>query len=197
MKLVQCRRQQCGLKVVICCFLLFSGLLFVKTCAFCLPKNVLSYRTRDQQFRGRPTSLLFAIDYIQNEEKSKTQKVADESDNFQTKFDRNFFESKYRNNGTFNKRWNEFIKESTPFIQQATSLWVRGKLSRNDPQLASIARQTLTNLGPVFVKLGQIVSVREDILGKVWSTELAKLQNSVTEFGGPEAVNISGLYFST
>lgn len=40
----------------------------------------------------------------------------------------------------------------------------------------------------MFVKLGQILSVREDILGQVWSDELAKLQNSVDAFGGPEAV---------
>jgi len=103
-------------------------------------------------------------------------------------FNRTTFENQYRNDGTVSRRWAEFLRETAPFLQQAAALWASGRLSRDDPSLASACRKTLTNLGPVFVKLGQILSVREDILGQVWSDELAKLQNSVDAFGGPEAV---------
>ena len=52
----------------------------------------------------------------------------------------------------------------------------------DDPALATACRKTLERLGPTFVKLGQLLSVREDILGRVWSEELAVLQNSVEPF---------------
>eukprot|EP00957_Ditylum_brightwellii_P054622 4138559-Ditylum_brightwellii.AAC.1 len=105
----------------------------------------------------------------------------------QQKFDRGKLETQYEKE--LRDRWQEVLKESAPLIQQAAQLWASGRLRRDDPSLASIFRTTLTNLGPAFVKLGQILSVREDILGPVWSTELALLQNSVQAFGGQEAVN--------
>mmetsp|Transcript_24733 Transcript_24733/g.53350 ORF Transcript_24733/g.53350 Transcript_24733/m.53350 type:complete len:832 (-) Transcript_24733:2025-4520(-) len=104
-------------------------------------------------------------------------------------FDRTRLETQYRKDGTFSRRWAEVLKETAPFIQQLAKLWASGRLSRDDPSLAAACRQTLTKLGPAFVKLGQILSVREDVLGPVWSDELAKLQNSVDAFGGREAVD--------
>ena len=138
-------------------------------------------RTGDRSLR-HSTSLL-AVKHFQESSQSAQSNL-----DLPVDFDREFFEAKYREDGTLNRRWTEFLKETGPFVQQAVTLWTRGQLRRDDPRLAESARQTLTNLGPAFVKLGQILSVREDILGEVWSAELAKLQNSVSAFGGPEAV---------
>ncbi|MBO8158481.1 MAG: AarF/ABC1/UbiB kinase family protein [Thermosyntropha sp.] len=43
-------------------------------------------------------------------------------------------------------------------------------------------RALLEDLGPTYVKLGQILSTRPDILGKEYITELEKLQNDVPPF---------------
>ena len=149
-----------------------------ETLSFCSRVSMIGDRSLQH-----PTSLLAVVN------SQESIKSAKSNPGLPVDFDREFLEARYRKDGTFSRRWTEFLKETAPFVQQAVTLWTRRQLKRDDPQLAEIARQTLTNLGPAFVKLGQILSVREDILGEVWSAELAKLQNSVSAFGGPEAVD--------
>jgi ubiquinone biosynthesis protein len=48
-------------------------------------------------------------------------------------------------------------------------------------------RLMLQELGPTYVKLGQIVSSRADTLPQAWETELARLQSHVRPFSGEEA----------
>ncbi|MCF6322877.1 MAG: ubiquinone biosynthesis regulatory protein kinase UbiB [Gammaproteobacteria bacterium] len=51
-------------------------------------------------------------------------------------------------------------------------------------------RRTLEDLGPIFVKLGQILSTRKDLLPDEIADELAKLQDNVPPFLGSEARRI-------
>ena len=51
-------------------------------------------------------------------------------------------------------------------------------------------RQTLEDLGPIFIKFGQIVSTRRDLLDEDLAEELAKLQDAVPPFPGTEARTI-------
>jgi ubiquinone biosynthesis protein len=51
-------------------------------------------------------------------------------------------------------------------------------------------RRTLEDLGPIFVKFGQILSTRRDLLPDDIADELAKLQDSVPPFSGSEARRI-------
>src|SRR3569623_344639 len=48
-------------------------------------------------------------------------------------------------------------------------------------------RLALTELGPVFVKLGQALSTRPDVIPADIANELAKLQDQVPPFSGEEA----------
>jgi len=96
-----------------------------------------------------------------------------------------------RDEGTLTRRWGEFIQETAPLVTKVAGLWASNRLRRDDASLAKEVRKTLTNLGPTFVKFGQILSVREDVLGPVWSQELAKLQDSVEVFGGLEAFDMA------
>jgi len=48
-------------------------------------------------------------------------------------------------------------------------------------------RQTLEDLGPIFIKFGQIVSTRRDLLEEDVAEELAKLQDAVPPFPGSQA----------
>ncbi len=51
-------------------------------------------------------------------------------------------------------------------------------------------RRTLEDLGPIFVKFGQILSTRKDLLPDDIADELAKLQDNVNPFSGSEARRI-------
>ena len=51
-------------------------------------------------------------------------------------------------------------------------------------------RQTLEDLGPIFIKFGQIVSTRRDLLDEDVAEELAKLQDAVPPFPGSQARSI-------
>ncbi|MGX5200713.1 ubiquinone biosynthesis regulatory protein kinase UbiB [Aliikangiella sp. IMCC44632] len=50
--------------------------------------------------------------------------------------------------------------------------------------------QALTELGPIFIKLGQMLSTRRDLLPPDIAQELAKLQDKVTPFAGETAKKI-------
>ena len=61
-------------------------------------------------------------------------------------------------------------------------------LSRGErPPFAVRIRRSLEDLGPIFVKFGQILSTRRDLLPDDVADELAKLQDSVPPFPGEQA----------
>ena len=61
--------------------------------------------------------------------------------------------------------------------------WFRGEL----PPYPVRIRETLEDLGPIFVKFGQILSTRRDLLPEDLADELARLQDRVPPFPGPQA----------
>ena len=56
-----------------------------------------------------------------------------------------------------------------------------GRVRRRSPRLPRCALM-LQQLGPTYVKVGQMVSSRADVLPEAWRTELDKLQNTVPPF---------------
>ncbi|HVY65101.1 MAG TPA: ubiquinone biosynthesis regulatory protein kinase UbiB [Gammaproteobacteria bacterium] len=68
--------------------------------------------------------------------------------------------------------------------------WLRRLLSfgRNRQPLGVRLREALEELGPIFVKFGQALSVRPDLLSPEVAAELAKLQDQVPPFPGDQAV---------
>ncbi|OGP30098.1 MAG: 2-polyprenylphenol 6-hydroxylase [Deltaproteobacteria bacterium GWC2_42_11] len=61
-------------------------------------------------------------------------------------------------------------------------LFLRSKKVTQDFTLPQRVRMLLEELGPVFVKLGQIVSIRADMLPPDWLEEFKKLQDMVPPF---------------
>ena len=55
---------------------------------------------------------------------------------------------------------------------------------------AEFIRDGLFTLGPTFVKLGQVISTRTDVLEKEYIDVLKDLQDNVPGFGGDRAVEI-------
>jgi len=64
------------------------------------------------------------------------------------------------------------------------SLLIRGHSSDPDVQrqLARTLLRTLTNLGPCFIKVGQALSTRPDLIRRDWLDELTKLQDDLPPF---------------
>ncbi len=64
--------------------------------------------------------------------------------------------------------------------------WDKQKKKNRAPKAVRI-RRALEDLGPVFVKFGQILSTRRDMLPDDLANELANLQDNVPPFSGKEA----------
>ncbi|MBU6230358.1 MAG: AarF/ABC1/UbiB kinase family protein [Cyanobacteria bacterium REEB459] len=62
-----------------------------------------------------------------------------------------------------------------------------GREDRHRPRRASQLRQVLTNLGPTFIKVGQALSTRPDLVRKDFLDELIKLQDQLPAFPTPLA----------
>src|SRR5690606_22260504 len=57
---------------------------------------------------------------------------------------------------------------------------------RERPEAPVRFRQALQELGPTFVKFGQVLATRIDLLPPEWIAELGKLQNAVPAFAWEE-----------
>ncbi len=72
------------------------------------------------------------------------------------------------------------------FLKRCTGMWQ----PRMTDDLPVRLRRLLTKLGPSFVKLGQVLSLRPDVLPKTITDELAKLTNHVPPFPYAQAREI-------
>merc|ERR1719440_1575036 len=64
------------------------------------------------------------------------------------------------------------------------------RISEERSQLGREIREALLDLGPAFVKGGQLLSTRLDILAKEYIAELSILQDNVPPFSGDLAVKV-------
>ena len=73
----------------------------------------------------------------------------------------------------------------------AISLLIRGNSSdpRVQRNLARTLLRTLTNLGPCFIKVGQALSTRPDLIRRDWLDELTRLQDDLPAFDHAIALN--------
>ncbi|KAK9915022.1 hypothetical protein WJX75_003712 [Coccomyxa subellipsoidea] len=89
--------------------------------------------------------------------------------------------------GELASRWTTFAGISVPWISKLATAVIRGRLEQQQEQLAREAVQNLERLGPTFVKLGQVLSIRPDVLPPSVMRELAKLQDDIAPFPTVEA----------
>lgn len=71
------------------------------------------------------------------------------------------------------------VRNGFGYLIQDTSIDVEGEADDSRLSPAARLRQVLVELGPTFVKLGQVMSVRPDILPGPFIRELESLQNNV------------------
>lgn len=65
--------------------------------------------------------------------------------------------------------------------------WLLGRTGRFDTPVALRLREALESLGPVFIKFGQTLSTRRDLLPDGMAEELSSLQDEVPPFAGARA----------
>ncbi|MGK7898608.1 MAG: ABC1 kinase family protein [Xenococcus sp. (in: cyanobacteria)] len=71
------------------------------------------------------------------------------------------------------------------FASYAFGLWwdkLRGTSAKNERARAIKLRSVLTKLGPAYIKVGQALSTRPDLVSPVYLEELAKLQDQLPSF---------------
>lgn len=71
-------------------------------------------------------------------------------------------------------------------------LWDRatGKSDRPQPERAAQLREIITKLGPTYIKVGQALSTRPDLVREDFLAELTKLQDRLPPFPTPQALSI-------
>ncbi|QIZ72862.1 ABC1 kinase family protein [Oxynema aestuarii] len=72
-----------------------------------------------------------------------------------------------------------------PMLKLAFKIWFdrrRGTLKQHELQRAEELREMLTQLGPAFIKVGQALSTRPDLVPPLYLEELAKLQDQLPPF---------------
>lgn len=107
-------------------------------------------------------------------------------------YDKDLIEQYWRREkNALNARWAEFVRLSVPFLTRLTTLFITEgaqNMGKHVGSLATQARVIMQELGPTFIKAGQMMSVRPDALPQEALDELAILQDSVEAFSTEVAV---------
>ncbi|CAB1109481.1 unnamed protein product [Ectocarpus sp. CCAP 1310/34] len=92
--------------------------------------------------------------------------------------------------GELNSRWSKFLSVTVPFVTRVVRDYTSGNIMKNEAVLARDLRIVIEKLGPTFIKLGQALSIRPDVIGPAATDELAKLQDAVPPFPTPLAMEV-------
>ncbi|CAN0569164.1 unnamed protein product, partial [Ectocarpus sp. 12 AP-2014] len=71
-----------------------------------------------------------------------------------------------------NSRWSKFLSVTVPFVTRVVRDYTSGSIMKNEAVLARDLRIVIEKLGPTFIKLGQALSIRPDVIGPAATDEL-------------------------
>lgn len=77
---------------------------------------------------------------------------------------------------------------SWTFLSAVLSDVITDRVKENEVQRARELRELVTSLGPAYIKLGQALSIRPDLLSPASMTELQKLCDKVPSFDNDTAM---------
>lgn len=92
-------------------------------------------------------------------------------------------------------RWTEFLALGSPFFLKLVTSFATGRFEESQASLAKDLRNLMEKLGPTYVKMGQMLSIRPDIIGDVAMKELKTLQDGVKKFPTSEAMDVIKLEY--
>ncbi|CAN0441299.1 unnamed protein product, partial [Ectocarpus fasciculatus] len=73
-----------------------------------------------------------------------------------------------------NSRWSKFLSVTVPFVTRVVRDYTSGNIMKNEAPLARDLRIVIEKLGPTFIKLGQALSIRPDVIGPAATDELGE-----------------------
>eukprot|EP01041_Mallomonas_annulata_P013911 gene13911-29589_t len=107
-------------------------------------------------------------------------------------YDRVLIQEYWKKQGSaLTQRWTEFLGYAVPYLTRLITLAVTGgsaEINKNSAGLARDARIIFEKLGPTYIKMGQMMSVRPDVLPPEALQELKILQDSVQPFDTKTAI---------
>lgn len=86
--------------------------------------------------------------------------------------------------------WGRLLTVIWKFASLALGIWLdkkRGRAEKNEGKRAAQLRITLTQLGPAFIKVGQALSTRPDLVPPAFLEELTQLQDQLPPFSNEVA----------
>lgn len=90
-------------------------------------------------------------------------------------------------------RGSEILAVAKDFLFGLLSDYQKGILKTNQPARAIEFTKLITTLGPTFIKVGQALSIRPDLMSPEYQVELVKLQEQVPPFSSEQALKILGI----
>lgn len=93
-------------------------------------------------------------------------------------------------------RASEIFVVAKGYLFGLLSDYQKGVLKTNQPARAAEFTKLITTLGPTFIKVGQALSIRPDLISPEYQVELVKLQDQVPPFSSEEALKILGENYS-
>jgi predicted unusual protein kinase regulating ubiquinone biosynthesis (AarF/ABC1/UbiB family) len=81
--------------------------------------------------------------------------------------------------------WSRTVGIFLPLISFALGIWwdkIWGRLAKNQSERAVQMRKLLTKLGPAYIKIGQALSTRPDLVPPIYLEELTRLQDKIPPF---------------
>ena len=108
-----------------------------------------------------------------------------------TKYDANISNDFYSSRPLFVfRRLMRLAQKTAAFNIKLLLDWKLGNLDKNADVRANEALQLATQLGPTFIKLGQALSIRTDLIPRAYALSLRQLQDAVPPFDSQEAFEI-------
>ncbi|KAL4452695.1 hypothetical protein ABPG75_008357 [Micractinium tetrahymenae] len=84
----------------------------------------------------------------------------------------------------------QLLSISSGFLSSLAVDALRGELSKNEVQRAIELRNIVTSLGPAYIKIGQALSIRPDLLSPAAMNELQALCDKVPSFDSKQAMEV-------
>eukprot|EP00871_Galdieria_phlegrea_P001954 jgi/Galph1/275/GphlegSOOS_G5108.1 len=136
-------------------------------------------------YEGNERELLLKVEVanIQNSSKRLVQREVVDDDQLPLKFDLEAITMYWKRRPIeARKRYFEVISRILPFFVKVLLESRSGRLKEKEADRAKELREMLTYLGPTFIKLGQSLSIRPDMVGPKAMEELQKLCDAVPPF---------------